>query len=128
MGKAAVPLLSGVVFTLSACTYIHNLNFLSSSPPRRMIFQLHPGKNLVLIREDYSDILDFVTCMCLHSIEAEKCRHKISSPVCANMSIMIIYIRKHMPHIHTFCDVHVFALHLGAEVRKQNTPLNIVCS
>ncbi len=45
-----------------------------------MIFQLQEGKNLVLIREDYSDQLDFISCLCLHAYEAEKLRRKLLSP------------------------------------------------
>lgn len=45
-----------------------------------MIFQLRDGKDLVLIREDYSDPLDFISCLCLHTCEAEKLRKRFFSP------------------------------------------------
>jgi hypothetical protein len=47
---------------------------------RRMIFNLSPGKDLILIREEFSDVLDFISCLCLHTVEAEKTRRKIGSP------------------------------------------------
>ena len=50
-----------------------------------MIFQLREGKNLVLIREDYSDPLDFISCLCLHTCEAEKLRKRLFSPPVASL-------------------------------------------
>jgi hypothetical protein len=50
-----------------------------TSGRRRLIFALAPGKDLVLIREDESDVLDFLSCLCLHAVEAEKLRRRLAS-------------------------------------------------
>lgn len=50
-----------------------------------MIFQLREGKNLVLIREDYSDPLDFISCLCLHTCESEKLRKRFFSPIVSSL-------------------------------------------
>ena len=44
---------------------------------RRSTFQLMPGKIFVLLRDLVSDITDFVTNLCLHTIETRKLRAKI---------------------------------------------------
>jgi hypothetical protein len=44
---------------------------------RRSIWQLMPGKLLVLVRDGLSDILDLLTCLCLYAIEVRKLRMKI---------------------------------------------------
>jgi len=44
---------------------------------RRSLWQLMPGKLLVLVREGLSDILDLLTCLCLYAIEVRKLRMKI---------------------------------------------------
>ena len=59
-----------------------------------MIFQLREGKNLVLIREDYSDPLDFISCLCLHTCEAEKLRKRLFSPTVSAL-------------LHAFISAHV---------------------
>lgn len=70
----------------------------SSVGRRRAIFRLSDGKSLVIIRENYTDVIDFLSMLCLHSIEglfylinlllffssfvyqARKLRQRISSP------------------------------------------------
>ena len=44
---------------------------------RRSVFELLPGKDLVLIRDGISDVVDFITCLCLFVIEARKLRHRM---------------------------------------------------
>jgi hypothetical protein len=44
---------------------------------RRAVYELLPGKNMVLIRDGISDVLDFVTCLCLFVIEARKLRRRM---------------------------------------------------
>jgi hypothetical protein len=41
---------------------------------------LGDGKSLMLIREDYTDVIDFLSMLCLHAIEARKLRQRIASP------------------------------------------------
>ncbi len=47
---------------------------------RRDIWEMLPGKNLVLTRNGLSDLLDLVTCLCLYSVEAQKLRHRLQKP------------------------------------------------
>jgi hypothetical protein len=44
------------------------------------VFRLGDGKSLMLIREDYTDVIDFLSMLCLHAIEARKLRQRIASP------------------------------------------------
>jgi CRP-like cAMP-binding protein len=44
---------------------------------RRTVFEMLPGKSMVLIRDGGSDVLDFVCCLCLYAIEARKLRHRV---------------------------------------------------
>ncbi len=44
---------------------------------RRAVYELLPGKNMVLIRDGISDVVDFVTCLCLYVIEARKLRRRM---------------------------------------------------
>lgn len=46
---------------------------------RRNVWEMHGGKNMVLLRNGVSDILDLVSCLCLLSVEAKKIRHRIQS-------------------------------------------------
>lgn len=48
---------------------------------RRNVWQMLPGKNMVLLRNGLSDILDFLTCLCLFSVEAQKIRRRLHDPV-----------------------------------------------
>jgi len=47
---------------------------------RRSVWQMLPGKNMVLLRNGLTDILDFLTCLCLFSVEAQKIRRKLHDP------------------------------------------------
>jgi len=48
---------------------------------RRNVWQMLPGKNMVLLRNGLTDILDFLTCLCLFSVEAQKIRRRLHDPV-----------------------------------------------
>jgi CRP-like cAMP-binding protein len=48
---------------------------------RRAIYEMLPGKNMVLIRDGLSDLFDFITCMCVYAIEARKIRRRMRDPV-----------------------------------------------
>ncbi len=41
---------------------------------RRNIKKINPGKSLVLVRDMHTDLIDFVSNLCIHSIEAQKLR------------------------------------------------------
>lgn len=47
---------------------------------RRSIWELKTGKSLVLLRDGQTDFIDFMTNLCLHSVEARKLRKRIQSP------------------------------------------------
>lgn len=53
---------------------------MESSARRRPCFALGDGKNLILIREDFTDILDFVSLLCVHCVEAAKLRKRLAKP------------------------------------------------
>jgi len=48
---------------------------------RRDIWEMLPGKSLVLLRNGDSDLVDLITCLCVYAVEARKIRHRISNPV-----------------------------------------------
>ncbi|MEI8093350.1 MAG: cyclic nucleotide-binding domain-containing protein [Spirochaetales bacterium] len=48
---------------------------------RRDVWEMLPGKNMVLLRNGLSDILDFLTNLCLYSIEAQKIRRRLHDPL-----------------------------------------------
>ena len=47
---------------------------------RRFIYRMMPGKDMVLVRSGLSDLLDFVTCLCLFSVETRKIRYRLNHP------------------------------------------------
>ena len=44
---------------------------------RRSVWEILPGKNLVLLRSGLSDLVDLVTCLCLYAVEARKIRTRL---------------------------------------------------
>lgn len=44
---------------------------------RRAVYEMLPGKSMVLVRDGISDMVDFVSCLCLYAIEARKIRRRI---------------------------------------------------
>lgn len=48
-----------------------------TSARRRAIYEMIPGKNMVLVRDGVSDLVDLITCLCLYSIEAKKIRRRV---------------------------------------------------
>ena len=45
---------------------------------RREVWELLPGKNLVLLRSGDSDLMDLVSCLCLYATEARKIRERLT--------------------------------------------------
>lgn len=43
----------------------------------RTVYELLPGKDMVLLRDGLSDLLDFLTCLCVYAVEARKIRHRL---------------------------------------------------
>ncbi len=44
---------------------------------RRDVWEMLPGKSMVLIRSGLSDLMDLVTCLCLYAFEARKIRRRL---------------------------------------------------
>ena len=47
----------------------------------RDVYQFLEGKNVVLCREMETDVLDFVSNLCIHVVESSKLRRLLNSPV-----------------------------------------------
>jgi hypothetical protein len=47
---------------------------------RRFVYRMMAGKDMVLVRSGLSDLLDFVTCLCLFSVETRKIRYRLNHP------------------------------------------------
>ncbi len=50
----------------------------STSARRREVWEMLPGKDLVLVRNGLSDLFDLITCLCTYSIEAGKLRLRLN--------------------------------------------------
>ncbi|MBM75899.1 MAG: hypothetical protein CMK59_10905 [Proteobacteria bacterium] len=83
--KARLPenILTNHIYLLSPMPppLLNTLNMEQISTParRRSIWNLGYGKSLVLIRDRHTDLTDFVTNLCVHSIEARKIRRRINA-------------------------------------------------
>jgi CRP-like cAMP-binding protein len=44
---------------------------------RRTVYEMIPGKSMVLLRDGISDLVDFITCLCVYAIEARKIRRMV---------------------------------------------------
>jgi CRP-like cAMP-binding protein len=51
-----------------------------SAARRRLAFAIAPSKLLVIMRERFSDVLDFISLLCAHIHESRKLRLKLSKP------------------------------------------------
>ena len=59
------------------------VTFVPSVERRRTSWQLGAhGQLYVVVREGYTDVLDFVTCFCMHTVEARKLRRRLNTMVC----------------------------------------------
>ncbi len=48
---------------------------------RRDVWEMLPGKNMVLLRSGDSDLIDLITAMCVYSVEARKIRERLYKSV-----------------------------------------------
>lgn len=46
----------------------------------RTVYEMLPGKSIVILRDGLSDLVDLVTCLCLYAIEARKIRRRLRGP------------------------------------------------
>jgi len=44
---------------------------------RRSVWEVMPGKSLVLLRDGWSDLVDLVSCLCIYAVEARKIRRRM---------------------------------------------------
>ncbi len=51
-----------------------------SAARRRDIWEMLPGKSMVLLRSGMSDMVDIITCLCLYAVEAGKIRSRLHDP------------------------------------------------
>jgi hypothetical protein len=54
--------------------------FSPSQARHRFVYQMLPGKDMILVRTGLSDLMDFVTCLCLFSVETHKIRYRLNHP------------------------------------------------
>jgi CRP-like cAMP-binding protein len=47
---------------------------------RRFIYEMLPGKDMALMRNGSSDLVDFLSCLCLFAVEARKIRYRLNHP------------------------------------------------
>lgn len=50
---------------------------IGTSARRRAVYEMIPGKCMVLVRDGLSDLVDLITCLCLYALEARKIRRSI---------------------------------------------------
>ncbi len=55
-----------------------NFRSVLTTARRRDIWEVLPGKDLVLLRSGDSDLIDMVTCLCLYAVEARKIRERVA--------------------------------------------------
>lgn len=53
---------------------------IDSEARHRYVYEMMPGKDMVFIRNGLSDLVDFLTCLCLFSVEARKIRYRLNHP------------------------------------------------
>lgn len=59
---------------------------------RRFVYEMLGGKDMALVRTGLSDLLDFVTCLCLYAVETRKIRYRLNHPD------MILALSNHSRH------------------------------
>jgi hypothetical protein len=54
--------------------------FVPTESRHRFVYEMMPGKDMVLIRDGFSDLMDFLTCLCAFAVEAHKIRYRLNHP------------------------------------------------
>jgi len=54
--------------------------FVPTEARHRFVYEMMSGKDMVLIRDGLSDLLDFVSCLCIFAVEARKIRYRLNHP------------------------------------------------
>lgn len=47
---------------------------------RRVVYELTPGKLMIILRDGVSDLIDLLTCLCAYTVEAKKIRRRVQRP------------------------------------------------
>ncbi len=55
----------------------HFFRVINTDARRRDVWEMLPGKSMVLLRSGLSDLLDLVSCLCLYAVEARKIRKRL---------------------------------------------------
>jgi hypothetical protein len=54
--------------------------FVPTEARHRFVYEMMPGKDMVLIRSGMSDLMDFLTCLSVFAVEARKIRYRLNHP------------------------------------------------
>jgi CRP-like cAMP-binding protein len=54
--------------------------FVPTEARHRFVYEMMCGKDMVLVRDGLSDLVDFVTCLCIFAVEARKIRYRLNHP------------------------------------------------
>ena len=88
LARALPPFLANRMRTLAKgndrkkITFEGDVKFINTKERRRCSWQLGmPGKTLVLLRDGFTDLIDFMTMLCIHIIESNKLRGRLQGMV-----------------------------------------------
>ena len=69
---------AGGAFSEAGSEFTREIRYVHTAQRRRCVWQLGiDGKNIMLMRDDFTDTLDFVLCLCIHIVESSKMRGKL---------------------------------------------------
>ncbi|MDP3177430.1 MAG: cyclic nucleotide-binding domain-containing protein [Spirochaetaceae bacterium] len=54
--------------------------FVPTEARHRFVYEMLTGKDIVLVRDGLSDLVDFITCLCAFAVEARKIRYRLNHP------------------------------------------------
>jgi CRP-like cAMP-binding protein len=54
--------------------------FVPTEARHRYVYEMMRGKDIVLVRDGLSDLVDFITCLCAFAVEARKIRYRLNHP------------------------------------------------
>ncbi|HET7839375.1 MAG TPA: cyclic nucleotide-binding domain-containing protein [Rectinemataceae bacterium] len=54
--------------------------FVPTESRHRFVYEMMSGKDMVLVRDGLSDLVDFITCLCVFAVEAKKIRYRLNHP------------------------------------------------
>ncbi|MEI6385328.1 MAG: cyclic nucleotide-binding domain-containing protein [Spirochaetota bacterium] len=54
--------------------------FVPTEARHRFVYEMMPGKDMVLVRSGVSDIMDFLTCLSVFAVESRKIRYRLNHP------------------------------------------------